>query len=137
MSTTDDQVKGMISQRAADWFVANRAGMTPEQRQSFTDWLKTSPVHVQEYLAIAGIGRDLREACTVSARSIEALIERARNEEDSTVETLWPRNATTAGSRFSRGWKFAAVALSVAVLVVSGLMIFRNFNVTATAPVPD
>jgi transmembrane sensor len=137
MSTTDDQVKGMISQRAADWFVANRAGMTPEQRQSFTDWLKTSPVHVQEYLAIAVIGRDLREACTVSARSIEALIERARNEEDSTVETLWPRNATTASIRFSRAWKFTAVALSVAVLVVSGLLIVRNFDVTSTAPVPD
>ncbi len=80
MSATDEQVRQLITQRAADWFVANRAGMTPEQRQSFTDWLKTSPVHVEEYLAIAVIGRDLRRACALTAHSVDALIERARNE---------------------------------------------------------
>jgi ferric-dicitrate binding protein FerR (iron transport regulator) len=52
MNTSDGQIRELICQRAAEWFVANREGLTAEQRQLFTDWLKTSPVHVEEYLAI-------------------------------------------------------------------------------------
>lgn len=134
MSTPDEQIRGLITQRAADWFVANRAGMTAEQKQSFTDWLKISPVHVEEYLAIAVIGRDLRRACTVSARSVEALIERARNEKASTVETFPARRNPLRNVGFSRGWQFAAVALSVTVLITTGLVVFRSFGVRPEGP---
>jgi len=137
MSAADEQIQRLITQRAADWFVANRAGMAPEQRQAFTDWLKTSPVHVQEYLAIAAIGRDLRQACTVSARSIAALIERARNEDDSTVEFLRPLQDSSANHRPWRGWHFAAIALSAGVLLTSGLALFRDFAANPTATAPD
>jgi transmembrane sensor len=130
MNTSDEQVRTLIAQRAADWFVANREGLAPGQRQSFTDWLKTSPVHVEEYLAITVIGRDMREACSASAPSIEALLARARSEADSMVETLHPRADSMPGSRFSWGWKSAATVFSAGLLMTAGLILLYNPKLT-------
>jgi transmembrane sensor len=137
MSATNDQVRQLITQRAADWFVANRAGMTPEQRQSFTDWLKTSPVHVEEYLAIAVIGRDLRRACTLTAHSVDALIERARNDDDSTIESLRPLRDPKTNDGVRRGWRFTVVAMSFALLLTSALVLFYKRTPAPTASLID
>lgn len=137
MNTSDGQIRELISQRAAEWFVANREGLTPEQRKLFTDWLKTSPVHVEEYLAITVIGRDLREACNASTRSIEGLLARARSEADSTVETLHPRADSNPSWWFSWGWQSAAIAFSMGLLVTVSLILFRNWQslgIEAAAP---
>jgi len=48
-----EDARSAIAQEAADWFVANRAGLTAQERQSFTAWLKASPVHIEEYLALS------------------------------------------------------------------------------------
>jgi transmembrane sensor len=138
MSATDERVRGLIAQRAADWFVANRAGLTQQERQSFNDWLRESPVHVEEYLALASIARDLRRACAASAPSIEALVASARGEADAKVESVWSRivaNVTDTPSRggwFSTGgWRAAAVVLSALTVVSIGLVLFHNLTPTA------
>jgi transmembrane sensor len=130
MRKTDLQIRELIAQRAADWFIANREGLTIEQRQSFTDWLKTSPVHVEEYLAVAVIARDLRRACAEPARSIDTLVASARSEQHSTVAALRPAGVSDDTPVAWRGWQLAAVALSVAVLVVSSLVLLRDSDIT-------
>jgi transmembrane sensor len=135
MNTSGEQVRRLIAQRAADWFVANREALTPEQRQSFTDWLKTSPVHVEEYLAITDIGRDMREACSASAQSIEALVARARSEADSMVETLHPRADSIPSSRFSWSWQSVAIVFSMGLLVTVGLISLFNSILTGVGKV--
>lgn len=132
MNTSDEQVRELIAQRAAEWFVANRAGLTPDQRQSFIDWLKTSPVHVEEYLAISVIGRDLREACRQPGYSIEALVVRARGDV-STVETLHPRSDSNTGARWPWRWKSAAIVVSIGVLLTVGLISLRNWQTSGPA----
>src|ERR1700757_986867 len=91
MSVREEQVRSLIAQDAADWFVASRAGLTANQRNDFATWLKASPVHVEEYLALEVIGRDLRAACEASQNSIDALLERARLAEDAPVRPFWVR----------------------------------------------
>lgn len=49
----------IVRQEAADWFVANEGGLDDAQRSQFAHWLKASPAHVREYLAIAQVARDL------------------------------------------------------------------------------
>jgi transmembrane sensor len=126
MNTPDEELGELISQRAADWFVANREGLTPDLRKAFIEWLKTSPVHVEEYLAITAIGRDLREACGASAPPIDALLARARSEADSTLETLYPRADSNPGWRLSWGWQSAAIALSIGLVVIVGAILARS-----------
>jgi len=41
-------------------------GSHAEERQSFAAWLRTSPMHVEEYLAHSVIARDLHKACEYS-----------------------------------------------------------------------
>jgi transmembrane sensor len=71
----------VVARDAADWFVANREGLDATQSAIFAAWLKASPTHIEEYLNIALIGRDLREACNDPEVSLEELIDRAREED--------------------------------------------------------
>jgi ferric-dicitrate binding protein FerR (iron transport regulator) len=61
MNDRDDGARD-VTLEAAEWYVANRAGLDATQRLRFTRWLKFSPANVREYLAIAAVGRDLRAA---------------------------------------------------------------------------
>jgi len=92
MTATDDPVRDLITRQAADWFIGNRAGLPANKRQSFTAWLKTSPLHVEEYLTLSVIARDLRETCEHSQSSLDALLARARDESPAAVQALRPRS---------------------------------------------
>ena len=121
MSAREEQVRSLIAQDAADWFVASRAGLTPSQRDDFATWLKASPVHVEEYLALEVIGRDLRAACEASQSSIDELLQRARLTEDAPVQPFWPRSV--GGPRTSAPrWQAAAFAMAAVGAVSLGLL---------------
>ena len=58
---SEDEVRLIVAKQAADWFVNNRSAVAEEQeRVTFMNWLRTSPLHVEEYLRIAAISRDLQ-----------------------------------------------------------------------------
>jgi transmembrane sensor len=136
MNAKEDRVRSLIAQEAADWFVANRAGLTVREQQSFAAWLKASPVHVEEYLAVSVIARDLRAACEAPQSSIDDLLGRARHEEQSSVQPLWPR--LLDGLRTQR-WQVAAVTVAAIGVVSLGLLVLWNLrpraNVAGPSPV--
>lgn len=128
-------MRSLIAQGAADWFVANRAGLAPKERQSFTAWLQASPVHVEEYLALAVIARDLRAACEAPQSSIDDLLARARHEEESPVRSLWPR--LVEGLRVPPPrWQTAAVAMAAIGVVSLGLITLWNLRPIANVSAP-
>ncbi|MCY4427770.1 MAG: FecR family protein [Halieaceae bacterium] len=62
MNTEMDMSRQAIIDAATAWFVRSRdTGLTPSEREEFAQWLKESPLHVQEYLAIARIWGDVTE----------------------------------------------------------------------------
>ena len=63
MNAKEDRIRTLIAEEAADWFVANRAGLDPQETARFAAWLKASPTNVEEYLGVAMITRNLREVC--------------------------------------------------------------------------
>jgi len=89
LSSEEERVRELIMQQSADWFVANRAGLSEPEREAFASWLKASPLHVEEYLALAGIDRDLRAAAAGSADSVEAIVARARVGKESPAPAVW------------------------------------------------
>jgi transmembrane sensor len=109
-----------IAEQAAEWFVANREGLTDAvQRDTFATWLKTSPVHVEEYLGVALVARDLRRAAEPDT-PLEVLLERARSAGNGNVHAI---DAGTFGSMErapGQRWTLAAAA-AAAVLAAAGL----------------
>ncbi|HTO42097.1 MAG TPA: FecR domain-containing protein [Rhizomicrobium sp.] len=60
VSASEEQLRDLIAEQAAEFYVAHRSGdLSREQEQEFLRWLRTSPLHVAEYLSIASIARDL------------------------------------------------------------------------------
>jgi transmembrane sensor len=127
MSARENQVRSLIAQDAADWFVASRAGLTANERNDFATWLKASPVHVEEYLALEVIGRDMRAACEVSQNSIDELLVRALHEDDTPVRPFWRRLVQGLRTPSPR-WQTAAIAMAALGVVSLGLLVLWNLR---------
>lgn len=116
-----------IDQEAADWFVRNRAKAMPaEERAAFIVWLRSSPLHVEEYLKTAVTSRDLHQAARSMDCDIEALLAEARAEDSPNIVPLWsrhqpedvrPGNFTNRPSAWSRFRPVAAIAASILVII--------------------
>jgi len=95
--------------------------MSAGEQEDFVAWLQASPIHVEEYLGLASIAKDLRDACAESASSIDLLIARAGTAPEEPIRRLWPRlpSSRDGGSprwhRYAAGFA-AAAALSLALL---------------------
>jgi transmembrane sensor len=127
-----------VRREAADWFVANREGLTTSQRQQFASWLRRSAIHVEEYLRTLQLACDLRQAVIDPEVSVDSLIERARRELRSKVRSITPHGDASglspelvpgtlqapgalhvASSRWRRA--VLAVAAALAVVAVAGI----------------
>jgi transmembrane sensor len=133
----DDQIRDAIAQRAADWFLANRAGTLDQgEREAFFAWLKASPVHVEEYLSIAVAERALAETAQAPKMALEDLKRLAREDESDRVIELSTTApvaivappAASAGTADAaraarktparRGWLAVAAAASVGAIAL-------------------
>jgi len=108
MNAKEDRIRTLVAEQAADWFIANREGLAAEEKTRFAAWLKASPMNVEEYLGVALVARDLREACDDPQLSPEALLKRVRAEGVAVAESRLPRIGAVARPAPVRGWQFAA-----------------------------
>ena len=66
MNFDDDKVRAAIAEQAGEWFVMNEEGpLDARDSAALADWLKVSPVHVEEFLGVSAVARDLKEAVPV------------------------------------------------------------------------
>jgi transmembrane sensor len=126
LSSNEQRIRDLVVQQSADWFVANRVGLADAEREAFMNWLKASPLHVEEYLAVAGVDRDLR-AAGARRDSIEAIVARARAAEES--------SAPLRGLRFPR-FLPPVVAAAAGLAVVCLAVLFAWNSRTASHPAP-
>lgn len=117
LSPNEERIRDLIMQQSADWLVANRAGLSAPERADFASWLKVSPVHVEEYLALAGIDRDLRAAAAGSVDSIEAIVARARVAEAVAEASA----AQPVRPRFPARWQAVTAVAAVGVVCLAVL----------------
>lgn len=97
MRPHDETLRKLIAEQAAEWHVAqSEGGLSPQLARDFMCWLRTSPVHVAEYLAIENVARDLSD----SARSSTTPWRELLTEKDDAVLTLRsdPGNRGHAGA---------------------------------------
>ena len=121
MSANPERVRSLITSNAADWFMANRAGLSAREREAFGEWLRASSMHVEEYLAIAVVARDLNLASAVPWDSLERLVEEARRDAEPTV-------ARISQSASVRSWRSAAMAVAALCVLGSGLLLWWHLR---------
>ena len=115
MNTSDEQVRATIAQQAGEWFAMHRAAaLDAAERRAFADWILASPVHVEEYLGVALVARDLPAAADDPEMSFESLLDSAHDSSAANVVELGapqPRATVTRfRPRIPNGVRFAAAA---------------------------
>ncbi len=134
MISNDERMRAAIAEQAAEWFVAHDDGLLDEQQSAaLVAWLKASPIHVEEFLRVAGVARDLGAACAHPAHSTEALLAHARTDDDARVQSWWSRSLAPLTAVPARRWQTAGVA--VAALGVASVALL-SWNHPPVAPVP-
>ena len=126
----EDQVRTTVADQAAAWFVANREAPGAAAGEEFLQWLRNSPMHVEEYLGVTQVARDLMACAPQAQSSIDALVERARREADSVVQPLDAPAPRRREPQAAHWGLLAAAAAIVAAIGVATLLWQR------TAPVP-
>ena len=121
MSAGQEQIRQVIAEQAGAWFVANQEGSLDNAgRAAFVAWLKSSPMHIEEYLGVALLARDLPAAAEDPEFSIESLVAEACSANDDKVAYL-ERPAYMPQLSTWRWQPIAAMAAAI-VLVVTAVI---------------
>ncbi len=115
MNRDDDKVRAAIAEQAGEWFVTNDEG-PPDARDSaaLSEWLKVSPVHVEEFLGVSAVVRNLKEASIYPEYSLEAILARARAKDESPIRQPLRR------------WVTTAMAVAACAVLSVGVLLFWN-----------
>src|ERR1700690_504746 len=118
MKSDEEKVRAAIAEQAGEWFVAHDEGpLDAQDSASLAAWFKASPVHVEEFLGVSAIARDLKAARTDPEYSLEAILARAQAEDSAAIQPLWPRTIDTVRATPSRRWFPAAVTMAACVVL--------------------
>jgi transmembrane sensor len=138
MISNDEKVRAAIAEQAGEWFVANsEAPLDARDSAALAAWLKTSPVHVEEFLGVSAIARDLKDARTDPEFALETILARARAEDDTALRPLWPRLVDAVRGRTSGRWFTAAVTMAACAVLSLGLLWTWNLRPIQHPPAPD
>jgi len=138
MISNEEKICAAIAEQAGEWFVANDEGpLDAQDSAALAAWLKTSPVHIEEFLGVSTIARDLKEASTDSEYSLEAILARARAADDTPVQPLWPRVIDAVKGRTSGRRLTAAVAMAACAVLSLGLLWEWNVRPIQHPSAPD
>ena len=120
-----------ITEAAGDWLdrLASHA-VSKDDRQAFAQWLKTSPVHVSEFLQLSALRAELTGTLQRHPEWVDALLQA---EADNVVE-LSARDVPVPPAparRRSRAW---AAAAAIATLAIAGWLGYTNLTGTPADP---
>jgi transmembrane sensor len=125
MTSKDERVRATIAEQASEWFVANDdAPLNTPDSAALIAWLKASPAHVEEFLGVAVIARELRTAPTDPEYSVETLLARARAD-DNSVESLGSVVFAAVKDVPGRRWQFAAITAAAVSVASLGLLLWN------------
>ncbi len=121
------------TEQAAGWYLDQREGLSATEQLAFLAWLKQSPLHVGEYLAIARMHGDLHAAAAMETMDTAALRTLANNEpavvalhrksDMPFVPASRRRRSTAARRKRSRRW-LAAAGIAALGLFAGGALLF-------------
>ena len=138
MNSNEEKSRAAIAEQAGEWLVANDEGpLDARDSAALAAWFKASPAHIEEFLGVSAVARDLQQARTDPNYSLEAILARARVEDEVPVQRLWPRLTETVRGRPFAGWFPAAATMAVIALLGVGLFMKWNLRSTGHPATPE
>lgn len=104
---------------AASWYLDQQEGLDEAQQAQFMAWLRESPLHVTEYLAIAHLHGDLGAASALDPLN-EAELCQLAVDDASVVALPVPRTPESSPATPARPRRFAWLAQAAAVALLLG-----------------
>lgn len=132
MVVSDQKMRDLISTEAAEWLIANHEGLDLDRRREFAAWLKKSPGHIEEYLALSALAKCLPAACELTGDSPQACVARAVEDVGPKVHTLRVESRETDNAVPRHRWSLVGMAASICALSV-GLLVWHD---AGRAPLP-
>jgi transmembrane sensor len=121
VTASDQEIRAAIAQQAGEWFIANQAGaLDEEESAAFLAWLKASPVHVREYLAVARIAHHLPAVVGRPQLPLETFLAQQPSGADRVASLPGRPERRSSTVRHSLPW-LSAVAASVLALAAGAL----------------
>jgi transmembrane sensor len=137
MNSNEEQVRATIAEQAGEWLVANDEGpLSARDAAALTDWLRTSPVHIEEFLGVSAVGRDLKAVASDPEFSIAAVVAGTRAGDGNEVQLLRPRMIAPARRVSARRWLPVAVAMAAMAALVFGLFSLWNAGLLGPLSAP-
>jgi transmembrane sensor len=137
MNSHEQRNRAAIVEQASEWLVANDEGpLEARDSAALATWLKISPMHVEEYLGVFVLARDMRELGADPEFSVDGVVARARAEAARSARSLWPRVIALVREIASRRWVPAVASLATMMLVSLGLFSLWDAGFFAPAPAP-
>jgi len=116
-----------ITARAAEWLIRLRSpDASAATRAEFTDWLRESPLHIQEYLAAVEVWEALSDSNVADATDAEMLVAAAKcgNVVPLEAGSFQPRRSEGAAPRPKARTVAAAAGVAAVALSVLGVKLF-------------
>src|ERR1700730_18427226 len=124
MISNEEKVRAAIAEQAGEWLVASDEGpLDARDAAALALWLKTSPVHVEEFLGVSTVARDLRAARAEPEYALDAILARARAEEDTPGRTLWLRMVGVFRGETSGPWLTVAATMTACLVLRLGWLL--------------
>ena len=122
----NEQIQAALAEQAAEWFVADDTGpLDADDSAALIAWLKTSPMHVEEFLRTAVIARDLGGAAA-GLGTVEGLIARAKAEDSRPVQRYWLRGLRAVQN--PPRWQTAMVTMAAVGVISLGVLCLSKFG---------
>lgn len=126
MSAEPDKTRAAIAEAASEWFVRSRdETLSTAEHAEFANWLKESPVHVEEYLAIARLwgavpnvpGIEGLESIPGSSSNVVHMPEDSGPAETGVSQDADEEHQTTPRDSFAIAASLFAAAIAIALLM--------------------
>jgi transmembrane sensor len=118
-----------LTEEAAHWYLTLREDTDAHTRDRFAGWLRRSPQHVAEYLAVAQLHGDMRAAAAMEGLPPAALRELAASEPSVVPLRRGPDRPQVAASRrrgMPRGLRIGAATAAILVLALATALLVAS-----------
>lgn len=127
MNSNEEKVRAAIAEQAGEWLVTNDEGpLNARDSEALAAWLQASPVHIEEFLGVTAVARDLKLGRTDPEYSLEAILERARADDRVVAQQLWHSVREAAPGRPFAGWLPVAAAMAAVAVLSIGMLLTWN-----------
>ncbi len=117
------QIDRLLAQRAAEWMETLRDGERRDH-EAFVEWLRQSKLHVEHYLDLECLERQIQSLDPAQGPDVEALLAQAA---PNVLPLDQPSARGQKASRSNHRWRIAAVLAGVAVLGLLAGLGYRLF----------